>query len=66
LIQTLIVDGPLRRGQLTPGLNLAGDTLYASLENDQVAIVDIRTWKVTGRFATGSAPDAAVMVQNPS
>jgi len=44
------------------GLNLIGDTLYASLENDRVAIVDTRSWNVTGRFATGSAPDAAVIV----
>jgi len=44
------------------GLNLIGDTLYASLENDRVAVVDIRGWRVTGGFATGSAPDAAVVV----
>ncbi len=63
---TLAEEARLPLGVGAPGLNLVGDTLYASLENDQVAIVDIRTWKVTGRFATGSAPDAAVMVQDPS
>lgn len=60
---TLAEEARLPLGVGAPGLNLTGDTLYASLENDQVAIVDIRSWKVTGRFATGSAPDAAVMVQ---
>ncbi len=44
-----------------PGLNLSGDTLYASLENDKVVIVDLRRWAITGRFATGPAPDAAVV-----
>ena len=60
---TLAEEGRLPLGVGAPGLNLIGDTLYASLENDHVAIVDIRTWKVTGRFATGSAPDAAVLFQ---
>ena len=44
------------------GLNLAGDTLYASLDTDIVVIIDTRRWAITGRFATGAAPDAAVVV----
>lgn len=43
------------------GLTLAGDTLYASLQNDHVAIVDLARWAVTGQIATGAAPDAAVV-----
>jgi len=50
---------PLEAG--APGLNLVGDTLYASLETDAVAIIDTRRWAITGRFATGPAPDAAVV-----
>jgi hypothetical protein len=45
-----------------PGLNLAGDMLYASLENDRVVRVDLRTWAIAGAFATGPAPDAAIVV----
>lgn len=58
---TLAEEARLPLGTGAPGLNLAGDTLYASLENDRVAIVDLRAWKVVGRFATGAAPDAAVV-----
>jgi len=59
---TLAEQARLPLGTGAPGLNLAGDTLYASLENDRVVIVDLRAWKVVGRFATGAAPDAAVVV----
>ncbi len=45
-----------------PGLNLAGEMLYASLENNRVVIVDTRTWAITGGFATGPAPDAAIVI----
>ncbi|WP_375271443.1 PQQ-binding-like beta-propeller repeat protein [Sphingomonas sp.] len=62
---TLAEEGRLPLGTGAPGLNLADDTLYASLEDDRVAIVDLRAWKVTGRFATGVAPDAAVIVRSP-
>ena len=30
-----------------------GDTVYASLENDTVAIVDTRLWAATGESAAG-------------
>ncbi len=46
-----------------PGLNIVGDTVYASLQNDRVAIVDLRAWKIVGGFATGSAPDSAVLMR---
>lgn len=42
------------------GLNLFGDTLYAALESDRVAIIDVARWRVTGGFATGAGPDTAV------
>lgn len=45
-----------------PGLNLAGDRLYASLENDKVVIVDTRRWSIVSGFATGSAPDSAIVI----
>jgi len=28
-----------------------------------VAIVDLRAWKIVGGFATGSAPDSAVLMR---
>ena len=59
---TLAEEARLPLGVGAPGLNLAGDKLYASLENDRVAIVDLRNWTIIGRFATGMAPDAAVVV----
>lgn len=43
------------------GLNLFGDTLFASLDSDRVAIIDLRRWAITGGFATGKSPDAAVL-----
>ncbi len=59
---TLAEEARLPLGTAAPGLNLAGNTLYASVENDRVLIVDLRTWKVVSRFSTGAAPDAAVVV----
>lgn len=63
---TLAEEARLPLGAGAPGLNLAGDMLYASIENDRVAIVDLRAWRVVGQFATGAAPDAAVIVQQLS
>ncbi|TDV72515.1 YncE family protein [Pseudomonas sp. LP_7_YM] len=47
-----------------PGLNLSpkGDVLYLSLESDKIAVVDVASWRITGSFATGKAPDAAVIL----
>lgn len=47
-----------------PGLNLpaGGSVLYAALENNRIAIIDLAAWKVTGDFATGDAPDTAVLL----
>ncbi|WP_190420090.1 twin-arginine translocation pathway signal protein [Pseudomonas typographi] len=47
-----------------PGLNLApgGHTLYASLESDKVAIIDIARWQISGFFPTRHAPDAAAVL----
>lgn len=58
---TLVEQDRLQLAAAAPGLNLAGDTLYASLENDTVAIVDLRRWTIAGGFATGQAPDAAAV-----
>lgn len=44
------------------GLNLSGDTVYAALEDDRVAIVDVAAWRIAGMFATGRAPDTAIVV----
>lgn len=59
---TLVEKDRLHLEAGAPGLNLEGDTLYASLENDKVAIVDLRRWAIVGGFATGPAPDAAVVI----
>jgi len=59
---TLAEEARLPLGVGAPGLNLAGDRLYASLEDDRVAIVDLRNWTIVGRFATGTAPDAGVVI----
>lgn len=50
---------PLAAG--AAGLTLAGDTLHAALEDDRLATIDLRQWRVTGMFATAKAPDAAVV-----
>ncbi|WP_256737611.1 twin-arginine translocation pathway signal protein [Pseudomonas sp. dw_358] len=46
------------------GLNLApaADKVYASLESNEVVIVDIGKWQITGSFATQKAPDAAAVI----
>lgn len=46
-----------------PGLNIVGDMVYASLQNDRVAIIDLRAWKIVGGFGTGSAPDSAILMR---
>lgn len=33
---------------------VADDISYASLEDDRVAIVDLRNWTIVGRVATGT------------
>lgn len=47
-----------------PGLTLspAGDFVYASLESNKVVMVDVDKWRVAGSFATGKAPDSAVIL----
>ena len=60
---TLSEEARLPLGTGAPGLNLARNTLYVSLEDNHVAIVDLQAWKVTARFATGAAPDAAVVIE---
>ncbi len=47
-----------------PGLNLpaGGSILYAALEDDRIAIVDLAAWRIVGGFATGDAPDTAVLL----
>jgi DNA-binding beta-propeller fold protein YncE len=44
-----------------PGLNLAGETIYASLQDDRVIVIDARSWQAIDRFATGAGPDAGVV-----
>ncbi|WP_158894338.1 MULTISPECIES: twin-arginine translocation pathway signal protein [unclassified Pseudomonas] len=48
-----------------PGLNLdpRGEWLFAALEDNQLAVVDLRNWREIRRFATGKAPDTAVVFQ---
>lgn len=48
-----------------PGLNLSpsGDVLYASLESNKVAMIDIAQWRIRGTFGTGKAPDAAIVTR---
>jgi DNA-binding beta-propeller fold protein YncE len=58
---TLEEEGRLALPAAAPGLNLAGETIYASLEDDRVMVVDTRSWHVVDRFATGPGPDAAVV-----
>lgn len=59
--RTLVEQDRLVLGAAAPGLNLAGELLYASLGTDTVAIVDLQRWAIVGRFPVGSAPDAAVV-----
>ena len=43
------------------GLTLADGMLYAAMENDRIAIVDLARFAIAGGFATGKAPDAGVV-----
>ncbi len=61
---TLAEEARLPLPAAAPGLNLpaGGSILYAALENDRIAIIDLAAWKITGGFATGDAPDTAVLL----
>lgn len=61
---TLAEEARLPLPAAAPGLNLpaGGSILYAALENNRIAIIDLAAWKVTGGFATGDAPDTAVLL----
>ncbi|WP_314375076.1 YncE family protein [Sphingomonas paucimobilis] len=60
---TLAEEARLALPAAAPGLNLpAGSTtLYAALDNNRLAIIDLAAWKIVGGFATGDAPDTAVL-----
>ena len=60
---TLAEEARLALPAAAPGLNLpaGGTTLYAALDNNRLAIVDLAAWKIVGGFATGEAPDTAVL-----
>lgn len=53
----------LPMGSAVPGLNVdaRGERLFAALEDNQLAVVDLRNWRELRRFPTGKSPDTAVM-----
>ncbi len=53
----------LPMGSTVPGLNVdaRGERLFAALEDNQLAVVDLRNWRELRRFPTGKSPDTAVM-----
>lgn len=61
---TLAEEARLPLPAAAPGLNLpAGSTtLYAALEDNRIAIVDLAGWRIIGDFATGDAPDTTVLL----
>lgn len=61
---TLAEERRLPLGVAAPGLNLAADGrwLYAALDDDHVAVIDLLAWKIETRFATWAGPDAAIML----
>ncbi|WP_343526118.1 twin-arginine translocation pathway signal protein [Sphingomonas sp.] len=61
---TLAEEARLPLPAAAPGLNLpAGSrTLYAALDDDRIAMIDLAAWRITGSFATGAAPDTAVLL----
>lgn len=61
---TLAEEARLPLPAAAPGLNLpAGrSVLYAALDNNRIAIVDLAAWRIIGGFATGDAPDTAVLL----
>lgn len=60
---TLAEVGYLPMDSAVPGLNLdpGGERLFAALEGDQLAVVDLHAWREVQRFATGKSPDTAVV-----
>ncbi|MFB8828820.1 YncE family protein [Azotobacter sp. CWF10] len=60
---TLAEELRLPLGAAAPGLNLdAGrQRLYASLDDNRVAVVNLVDWKIDGYFSTLAAPDSAVV-----
>lgn len=44
---------------------VADDISYASLEDDRVAIVDLRNWTIVGRVATGTRPMPGLSYSRP-
>lgn len=61
---TLAEEARLPLPAAAPGLNLpAGSTtLYAALDNNRLAIIDLAGWRIVRDFATGDAPDTAVLL----
>lgn len=43
-------------------LNLVG-TCSTPLQDDRIVTVDLTKWTIVGGFATGAAPDSAIMVE---
>ena len=46
------------------GLNLSagGTMLHAALDDDRIVTIDLAAWRITGGFATGAAPDTAILL----
>ena len=61
---TLAEEARLPLPAAAPGLNLpdGGAILYAALDDDRIAMIDLVRWQVIGTFATGDAPDTAVLL----
>ncbi|WP_230482730.1 YncE family protein [Sphingomonas sp. Leaf21] len=61
---TLAEEARLPLPAAAPGLNLpaGGSILYAALEDNRIAIVDLAAWRIVGGFATGDSPDTAVLL----
>lgn len=61
---TLAEEARLPLPAAAPGLNLpaGGSILYAALEGDRMAIVDLAAWRIVGQFPTGGSPDTAVLL----
>ncbi|MGV6475539.1 YncE family protein [Azotobacter vinelandii] len=62
--ETLTEERRLALEAAAPGLNLdAGrQRLYAALDDNRVAVVDLAGWKVDGYFPTQAGPDSAVVL----
>ncbi|MET4898081.1 twin-arginine translocation pathway signal protein [Sphingomonadaceae bacterium jetA1] len=61
---TLAEEARLPLPAAAPGLTLpaGGRTLYAALADNRIAIIDLASWRLTHSFATGDAPDTAVLL----